>query len=875
MKSLGALVIGIGNYRLDPTVFPPLKYANKDATEVAKYLSICWGNPDDSNIILIDEDRATHEIVKEEFRQLEKDGPYQLLLVFLSGHGLSEQHNTGFVLQPAPNDQKHGLLDYSEFDQFLTSVHSKQTILILDCCYAEGIVKKLIFFSNLNESDTRLFIASSREHQETWEDDSVGHGIFTAHLLDLLNSGSSVSFDGVKEQLDVDSELFPVLCEQVPLYVFLHKNQKQEPVKGGASCRAVKLPVARFKRRFKERSVFNTALRRTRQILLSLGLGVFTLLVLIYSFVYHAEIDKAGKVQIRHGTKWLAPLFQLLPGVILDTGIKSSELSSDPVQRYQVQAGWITGVWTHVSERGYRNWYDKFHDSLDPFHQSYYDVLISAGERNTHLKLDEESTSSEVAFAAWTLLDNPELTQIDAVLNHIIGSDRIAPLISQFNPNELDFGILDLTPNQISNYADALRYLAIVDPDKAFKAYIGYLKACSMWMYYSSDERYGKAAKQEVREKVADVLNTIGIVRKDKGELSILSNEMLDVLKKLADSGYSGLINYALDKVIVDRKANVMQEALSKFRGNIFAPDQEQAFNQIKDLLDDSIVSQKVVEEVYNLFIEAGFSESVYTTSLLIAAAQRRGLPKPILDILLENANKIIASGDISFISGEYARILAYAMSQIPKESHETIYRLIDQVTRNLHQRSSGLAEIYFALAEQGLETKAMVQHILNQAKLAPPFQPHAPDTVVESQPGITIMVGYGPWLKALADLGTQRPLSADAINVLESRASDPALNETIVRALSAQTKWSEIQCWENNCSKFLMEFARDSSMRELATNVLAANLARLPYVEFQKALKALNDERVEENEVEIRVSLGLIRVNSQLSRIRHQRFVQ
>src|SRR5262249_37077474 len=163
-----------------------------------------------------------------------------------------------------------------------------RTIFVLDCCFAEGVLRRLPFFTSLERSVARLYIASSREQQRTWEDNRIRHGVFTAHLLDLLNTGNAPHTEGRKDRLDVDAELFPVLCEQVPLYILEHKNgAHQEPVKGGVSSSPVTLPVANAARRMRDRTALATAVRRLRQIATSLALVGLALLLLTYTLVYY------------------------------------------------------------------------------------------------------------------------------------------------------------------------------------------------------------------------------------------------------------------------------------------------------------------------------------------------------------------------------------------------------------------------------------------------------------------------------------------------------------------------------------------------------------------------------------------------------------
>jgi len=84
---------------------------------------------------------------------------------------------------------------------------------LLDCCFAEKVVENSRFFTRLDGSKARLFICSSRASQRTWEEDKLGHGVFSANLVEILRGDRS-------EQINVESELFPQLCERVPLQVF-------------------------------------------------------------------------------------------------------------------------------------------------------------------------------------------------------------------------------------------------------------------------------------------------------------------------------------------------------------------------------------------------------------------------------------------------------------------------------------------------------------------------------------------------------------------------------------------------------------------------------------------------------------------------------
>ena len=137
MRALPAIVVGIGAYRYDRAQFPLLEYASNDADEIVRYLTTCWLNSDDIELFRIKEEQATLAALSEVFATIERQGPYDLQLLFLSGHGLVNAERTGFVMQPCSGSTSVSLLDSSTLDRLLGSVTAKRTILILDCCYAK------------------------------------------------------------------------------------------------------------------------------------------------------------------------------------------------------------------------------------------------------------------------------------------------------------------------------------------------------------------------------------------------------------------------------------------------------------------------------------------------------------------------------------------------------------------------------------------------------------------------------------------------------------------------------------------------------------------------------------------------------------------
>ena len=377
MASVGALVVGIGAYRNGGPGFLPLRFAAADADAVKQYLRTCWPGDGELELVSIEEGNATEAALREGFRVLATRGPYELCWVFLSGHGWIGENTAGFLIQP--DDQVDGIamLEASTLNRLLDEITATRTILLLDCCFAEGLVRRLPFFTALDASIARLYIASSREQQRTWEDDRVRHGVFTAHLIDLLNTGSAAQFEGRKDRLDVDADLFPALCEQVPLYVLERKNgAHQEPVKGGVSSSTVTLPVVNAARRLRDRTALGTAMLRLRQISGGLALGGMCFLLLTYVLAYYIEPGSGGTLIVRHGTRWLEPVMQIFSLTRVDTGIEVSNLSDNGAAATPLQSGYISGVWTHDAPGGYRGWFTAVLAGLDSPAAARYAALV-------------------------------------------------------------------------------------------------------------------------------------------------------------------------------------------------------------------------------------------------------------------------------------------------------------------------------------------------------------------------------------------------------------------------------------------------------------------------------------------------------------------
>lgn len=866
MTKIGALVVGIGTYKYGlRRPHRDLAYPKADADGIQGYVETCWP---DGHVLRIPEDDATLANIACGFAELATGGPYDLQLIFLSGHGIVEPPQRGFLVQPNDSQQSLSLLDPNKLDSFLDASKAERTILILDCCYAEAILGQLRFFSALDSDCARLCIGSSRATQQTWEDARVKHGIFTAHLLDLLRTGSSSKLSSVKDSLDVDGELFPILCSQVPLYVLEHKGEKQEPVKGGLAAASITLPVARAQRRIAERTPLATAFRRVRQIGVGLAATAACLLAIAYMMLYHIEPGQSGTLVVRHGTRSLGPIFRYVSQDWVDTGIPASELSDNPVVSHPLLTGTNTGVWSHGSMGQYRSWYDSVSAGLEANAAKRYNILVGVGGPPPAAQLGDNPRPSEVAFAAWAALAQGRPQDLDIILQQLPGSGRLVSLaVSTFDPNYMDFTVLDQTVDGMQNFALAISYASALDPVRATPAYIGFAKAASEWLAHNSDAHRGRDAQARVRIAVADCLSVIARARLDRG-FEAIDPATIALFESLSREGHADLINSALSRVSVMPEARTSAvRQLSDFLGDPGVPAQRAALESIIGSLDHTPQSRSTVDEAAAKFRNAGNGESSDLSRLLIAAADADALSPDLVNQLVTDAKNSLAKSDRDFVDADRARVIAHAMRRVPATDRASVYELIDVVTNDVAPMSMMTAEIYAALGRQKLDRPGMLEHVSAQAKLAKPHRPGGSDASKEVSPGLTILVGPGPWVDALAQFGQNRPLPDADVAVLREHSADPFLRRTATRALVEQERLrrpdASTELWTDHL--FKSRTARERTMWE---NMISEALASIPRQDFLAAMESIRTNRARQREPEIRISFGTILAEAPMLRV-------
>ncbi len=240
-----AIVVGIGNYQ-HPGV-SALNFTRADAQAINDFLADPkhLGLPRE-NIQLLLDDRATLVNLKRAISGwlAKRTTPESTVLVFFAGHGGQEADRTGHdpdskvsYLLPwdaDPDDLFSTALANDDFNKLLRLIKARRTVVFLDACHSGGVARQgardlgvasLPTFERLAEGEGRVVISAAKPNQRSWEDASLGHGIFTHHLLEAFRGKADHDDDGYVSIQDA----VQYLQRQVPQTVRRLGKEPQDP----------------------------------------------------------------------------------------------------------------------------------------------------------------------------------------------------------------------------------------------------------------------------------------------------------------------------------------------------------------------------------------------------------------------------------------------------------------------------------------------------------------------------------------------------------------------------------------------------------------------------------------------------------------------
>ena len=202
-----ALLIGVDRYE-SPT-FPALQHAASDARAVAETLASNLGGGFDRIEILDEPTETTRTSILRAIKSLQADLlPNDLFVLYFSGHGTLVRTEGGegrhFLLpsDARPADLVASAIDLSVLEDFFGDVAAQRKALVVDACF-HGEGKSVVNPDVAAELDTLLetvptpsprgldageaLLFASSPGRPAFEDDTLGHGVYTHFLLQALS----------------------------------------------------------------------------------------------------------------------------------------------------------------------------------------------------------------------------------------------------------------------------------------------------------------------------------------------------------------------------------------------------------------------------------------------------------------------------------------------------------------------------------------------------------------------------------------------------------------------------------------------------------------------------------------------------------------
>ncbi|NWH04808.1 SUMF1/EgtB/PvdO family nonheme iron enzyme [Desulfobacter latus] len=184
-----AILVGINNYS-EASGFSPLKFAEKDATDLARVLETRCGFT--TEVIV-----GTQAVYSRIMTVLQQSGAGDVLFWFFAGHG--KQVGGKYRLFPFDSAASgYGSILFEDITGFCQKECNYQKVVAaVDACRNVSGARGGPVFEGLSTRDVDLTLSTGTtleviygctEGEQCWEDKSLNHGVFTYAMLDILEN---------------------------------------------------------------------------------------------------------------------------------------------------------------------------------------------------------------------------------------------------------------------------------------------------------------------------------------------------------------------------------------------------------------------------------------------------------------------------------------------------------------------------------------------------------------------------------------------------------------------------------------------------------------------------------------------------------------
>jgi len=244
-KNIWAVVVGINDYAHTR----PLRYAVNDALAFHRHLTEHVGIPDENILLLLDREANLTRLRSALGTHLKtRAGEDDMVIIYFAGHGATERDvmspdGDGLekYLLPQDADLKDlyaSALPMREVRHVFNRIRSERLVFIADACYSGASGGRTVgmsgglraslsedFLDRIASGKGRVILSASGANEVSEEDEKIGHGVFTFHLLKGLQGAADADGDGL---ITVD-EAYGYVSRKVPDAT----GQEQHPVKKG------------------------------------------------------------------------------------------------------------------------------------------------------------------------------------------------------------------------------------------------------------------------------------------------------------------------------------------------------------------------------------------------------------------------------------------------------------------------------------------------------------------------------------------------------------------------------------------------------------------------------------------------------------------
>ena len=707
----------------------PLRYPLSDADGFQGYLQKAWprSQPEWHVRLPNGSTAATLAAVREAVAGLAKGVPFDMFFLYLTGHGALDGQDAAWFCTEGLAVGERGI-DPAELDRLLAEVPARNTLLFIDCCHAARIVQGATFFTTLPADVlARLYICSSQAGQLTWEDDSYGQGLFSAALLEALRTGSPArdrsGLLSTAPDVDIDGELFPYLCREVPLVVDRRKGHVQEPVKGGVARWSVRLPTGDNPGASTGETVLGAVLNRLRRIAVAATLGLIASVLFAEYFLYYLAVDGDGQLAVRRGIR---PSGWLVPGRVatrVQTDFSEGDLAPDSDRLGSLRGGSVFGVWHHLDPAGYRLWLDDARPALKaPVCARTIFELTGHLPRSVIADAPGYFQGWRAELAAESLLIDPEGSSARA--------DRLAdwvPRLSAVDPGtgiirgaDLDFTVLKLSTDEVLRLQSAMSMWAIADADAVFPAFLDLVRTVCYRAAHNLPEEDALREMQGLR----DVLRSVGAARSVRGLPALGEGQLRQLMEEAARLERYGrgrrvwALAPAASLGSLPDQRQFQAELLQVFV--TFDPDRQGSLLDLHQVialegLGHSAAGRRLDPEVFTKLLELTrrFPEPLLgvpdVERCLLSIAPRQPLPPEIRAVLWRFVRADGEPLDPPRLTA--LRLLAAGALHLPRDERGMVVAAAAAIGPSTG-RMKVAAEIYGWLAAHGLATDEMIKSL-------------------------------------------------------------------------------------------------------------------------------------------------------------------